>query len=553
MIALRRVLLAASIAFLALAAAAAVGFGPSFELVGVAVSARRVPALVAQAAAALLLALLAGFETPVGSRRGVVAAVVIAFLVALVIESSPRRTGDGGEYLVMARNFSSFAPPSIAAGELPSAQAWLDQLPGFSGASLRDGVVAGRGDRLDFAHFWLYPLAAAPLLGVTDGFGWHPNYAFTVLNLALLALLLIVCLRLDVGIVATVLLTCGPIVWWIDKTHIEVWTYVFVVLGILGVGRTPHLAALSFAAAATQNPPVAVLALGAVVRSLAGGAWKQRAGLVTLVATVLLLALHPLYYYWRVGMLSPLSATATLTAPTVTLLLTPIVDLNLGLIVYMPLLVGPLAIGGLALMNERMARWRIAGWTAALALPWFLLAFSQTPNINHGGTPGPSRYALWLLALAAPLFAGCAGLIRPSRRRAAILLTALAMIHVFLVFRPRQPERYLRPTGLATWVWRHAPTWYSPLPEVFAERVAEQDGRARIPVATADCHKVLLAGTGAAEVAWPNGCRAATPPEGCLAPRALCYASLTRDGYRFAAVPPQPGFRYEVAEPDAAR
>ena len=143
MTALRRVLLAAAIFLLALAAAAAVGYRLSFEIGGVAVSARRAPALLAQGCAALLLALLVGAEGPTRVRKRVVGAIVFAVLIAFVAESSPRRTGDGGEYLVMARNFSRGAPPSIATGEVDAAQTWLDRVAGISGSHTARRTGAG--------------------------------------------------------------------------------------------------------------------------------------------------------------------------------------------------------------------------------------------------------------------------------------------------------------------------------------------------------------------------------------------------------------------------
>ena len=49
--------------------------------------------------------------------------------------------------------------------------------------------------------------------------------------------------------------------------------------------------------------------------------------------------------------------------------------------------------------------WRRAGPSRRLAFvlgaqAFFLFAFAQAPNANSGGTPGMSRYALWLLPLA---------------------------------------------------------------------------------------------------------------------------------------------------------
>ena len=34
--------------------------------------------------------------------------------------------------------------------------------------------------------------------------------------------------------------------------------------------------------------------------------------------------------------------------------------------------------------------------------PVFLMSFAQTGNMHHGGTPGMSRYILWLVPLGVP-------------------------------------------------------------------------------------------------------------------------------------------------------
>ena len=44
----------------------------------------------------------------------IVTCVVMTYYIALVAESSPRRVGDGGGAIAMARQFSAFQRPSVS-------------------------------------------------------------------------------------------------------------------------------------------------------------------------------------------------------------------------------------------------------------------------------------------------------------------------------------------------------------------------------------------------------------------------------------------------------
>jgi hypothetical protein len=178
----------------------------------------------------------------------------------------------------------------------------------------------------------------------------------------------------------------------------------------------------------------------------------------------------------------------------------------------------------------------------------FLLAFTQAENINSAGTPHPSRYGLWLVPLTIPALAWTWGaLLRRGRLQVGALVIAASGVYSAYAYQPRWPEQNLNPTPFAGWLWTHWPALSNPLPEVFAERVSGVDGRHTLPVATAGCEKVILAGNDRGSVAWPLPCRPAPLPAWCRGPEVLCYANRTSSGYAFSPAPAQAGFAWERA------
>ena len=166
---------------------------------------------------------------------------------------------------------------------------------------------------------------------------------------------------------------------------------------------------------------------------------------------------------------------------------------------------------------------------AALATAALLVTFAQTLNVNSGGTPGPSRYAIWLVPLALPLLSAACEKIQA--RNAVTVLAVASAAWCMWEYSPDQPEGHLKPTWLAEVLWHHAPAWHNGLPEIFAERTSGFEP-GTLP-SSAGCAKILFAGD-----LWPHDCpRAAIPPQ-CQQPDMLCYANRKAgDGYAFVAVP----------------
>ena len=106
----------------------------------------------------------------------------------------------------------------------------------------------------------------------------------------------------------------------------------------------------------------------------------------------------PIYYLSRLGRLSPLTSYAAASWPSLTSLLFPLADVNMGVLVRYP----PVAIVVMVALLQRRGWREPAALPAALTGVALLLVISQQPNMNQGGNPDLSRYIVWLLPLALP-------------------------------------------------------------------------------------------------------------------------------------------------------
>jgi len=291
----------------------------------------------------------------------------------------------------------------------------------------------------------------------------------------------------------------------------------------------PVFAMLCVSLAATQNPPIAAL-IGLIVLL-----YPAARRLAWMTAAVWLAALHPLYYLCRIGRTTAL-VEGDIRIPPLMRYGAVLWDLNLGLVANAPFF-------ALAVLAALVVFWR--GWAshrreaafAAVAGAWLLFAFTQAVNINHGGTPSMSRYALWLIPLAFVALPEAESPAGPRLTRTLTLLTTASVVWSMVYFHPRRPEGHLKPTRLAMWQWTRHPAWQNPVPEVFAERLRAQDAVNEL-AGTPGCEKVLIqAGT------WPQPCAPAATPERCTQPDTWCYGNRTANGYDFVQVPRRGGYR----------
>jgi hypothetical protein len=483
-------------------------------------------------AACLIVLVLLVWRAP--QPRWLVLVPLVPLLALQLAQSAPRRVGDGAEYVAMAMNLAAGSRPSLTASQIARAAA---AFPNDTGFDLVMPELRGADGRQDFPHFWLYPLLAAPFVRAAAGLGWHPAAGFTVLNLLLLAAA-VAAILWRAGVWPALLLGVGPVLWWVDKAHTEVLTFAVLTVAIVSLPVAPWWALLALGVGAAQNPALlAAWAVAALVAVVARGVRDRRVW-AGAAAGLTVAALHPLYYALRLGRWSGLAAGVDRHWPTLREFTTVVADPNLGIFVLDPVLTAAVA-GAVVLLVARTRRrlWSLECVGAAGMALVLLAMFTQTTNVNSGGTPGPSRYGLWLLPLTLPFLADLpedAGWVRA--------LAAASVIWCAVFFAPRAPDRYLTPTPLARWLWLHHPALDNPVAEVFAERVTGRDPAPPPPVATRGCEKVLLVGRGG-QPAWPSACSGAPAPEACLGPGVLCYANRSRRGYTFAAAPSVPSWR----------
>jgi hypothetical protein len=502
------------------------------DLAGIPVSASRPSRLLLEA---LALLLVASCLWP-ARHQALVPVALAALCLCASAESRPRRVGDGHEYAAMALNLARLGPPALTRAE---AREWEARLHDWGADdSLADADLEAAG-RFDQPHFWAYSLAAAPFVAAAGSTGLPWTLGFVALN-ALLLVGAVLALQRAGASPATVLLLAGsPILWWVDKVHAEVLIFFLLTLAVCAWPRAPGASVLALGALSAQNPAGLAPLVGALLlggRTILGPG-RQR----TAAAGGVALALVPLVYSSaRIGRPLPLANAVFSHVPGPAAIFAPLLDPNVGLLWAFPAL-GAVALRA-AVSPARPARSE-RGLFAGLAAALLLLTFAQTTNVNHGGTPGPSRYGLWLIPLALPLALEAERGLAGRQRRAWAALCAASFVFSLVTFAPRRPESYLTPSPVAAWLWREVPGLDSPLPEVFAERVTGRDGAVRLPAATADCHKVLTVGPAAGSW-WPLRCR---PPDAWPPPplARLLYANQAAAALRWSPAPAQPAFHPE--------
>ena len=446
------------------------------------------------------------------SRSEVVLLLAVAVAFAL-ISGRAVRVGDGSEYYALFLAWKETLAPFMterswsAYALLMESGAIMDAVPENV---LRESFPALRlGATADFNHFWFYSAIAV----VVNAVAWvlriplSPHGAFMTAHWVLFALPLIVARRHFgwAGVAVMIGLTLlSPIVWYANKVHTEFFTYCLVLTATMLFLRRRYVASAFFlAATSTQNPSFAAVALVPIIVDFVTRRGRQYStGESLLLAfTAVVLLLHPTYYFFRYGIVTPqlLSGGAKIGAAWSSWYVW-LLDPDVGLLPNWPLGVVLIAIAAIAVLRGHRIVQDVPGWWTFVAVYLLigLAAQSSTENLNSGATPGIARYALWYLPLFFPL-----GLTMVEWTRAALLrkvgvgaLLVACAVYNLALNRPHLPESYDVPSPLSFVVQKYVPWIYDPHAEIFAERysgVGELVWRQNVlAVVGPDCRKVLL-------------------------------------------------------------
>jgi hypothetical protein len=371
-----------------------------------------------------------------------------------------------------------------------------------------------RGGRQEFSHFWFYPLLAVPATAVASAVGAHPLAGITVTNAALLGVALLTSGR-TFGSIPTLLVLASPVVWFIGRAQVEIFTVAFLCLAMAAAARGRWgWASLAVAIASTQNAPIALAIPLFWAAGLAEWVNSSRTRQLSIkpdraelarslgfaLASVSVALLHPVYYLYRLGVYTPQELNGGIAGawPSPSHFLAPLIDPEIGFLAWMPA-TALVSVFGLVILARLW--WRTGIEDRRLALSaicalvmgmWFLFVFAQTTNVNSGGTVHVSRYALWLIPLTLPTVAAATRYL-DQRWPSVPLVGALALFAVYLsYFHPAQPERYVEHSPQAAWLMTHLPDAYRPIPEVYVERTLHIDGGPNFSAADSSCRFVLI-------------------------------------------------------------
>ncbi|UYB51731.1 hypothetical protein OCJ37_17445 [Xanthomonas sp. AM6] len=433
----------------------------------------------------------------VAAAYGITALILIAALYNLLCAFPATRVGDGAEYYVMERAvLLSHRPYADEAAwrayeKLHATEQIADLLPAARLKKVYEQLTLGPGT--DFNHFWFYPAAAAGAGWVASQIGMQAgsHAHFMLLHAVLIAGLLLLCFRLHGfkgALAALLIIALSPTLWFTNKVHTELFTIVFSTAAVAyALRRAWAWAGLALAIAATQNISFAIPALYACAAALVQMRDPNRGGIgapvsaVVLSLAALVAALHPAYYFFRYGGLSPqlflrgADTTALNPLSSIQYLLDPDIGLLPNWLLGALLVVA--ACFGLARRKDLLARGSLLAFFAVY-IAAAMAAQAATVNINSGATPGPARYGLWYLCLFYPCFLIAARYLDFRGRRAwlAWLLGSLALFMGVTAVRdywPTKKESYVTPSSAAVTVYTYAPWAWDPAIEVFAERNAQ--------------------------------------------------------------------------------
>lgn len=466
---------------------------------------------------------------PLTRRKALWLAVAVALaFIALVSHLRPQRVGDGSEYYAMygtiIHGHRTFMTPEgwDAYDKLVQKGRITSMVDTDTLSHTFPPLIQKSGS--DFNHFWMYPGLAAVAGGWTLFVHAKAHMGFMILHAFLLGCLLFVAAR-SFGwaglLVGSALIVGSPLLWFVDKVHTEFFTFCCVAIASTLIFRRHDFAAAAWLAlASTQN-----ISIGAsAVLMLAIAVWNRRYRGFSLLhvcmigLTLALVALHPVYYFFRVGAIDPqlLAGGAKIGANASTMYVW-FFDPDVGLFTNWPLgLVFVLCI--LVAIGRKTLR--LPGAFVGFLLVFLatnLYAQSSTENLNSGATIDVARYGLWYVGLFLPLLASLLSRAVPGERPYSnwhlgyhptalfivVALTLCSFAYGTRHFNPTRPEHYLEPTPLSRWIQAKHPTWYTPPDQIFVMRNAGQSTASLPPsyaVAGPDCRKFLVVERGSSPV-----------------------------------------------------
>lgn len=420
--------------------------------------------------------------------------LILCFSFLCLIYPGPiHRYGDSLEYCAMLVGWAERLTPRVTEESWALMEKRLGLVPSpgdsatFAGLRERNLKLVRDGREIELPHFWLYSLAASVFYWPIRFLSLDVGLCFMLLHIVLLLIAFSI-VRRKLGSLAglslMLIIFCSPLLWFINKVHVEFCTVILAILGAaLLVSEDWAASTFAFALASAQNMPFAIIS--ALVFAIAITKLKSalfKSGLFLWLGAFLLTILQPFYYYLSLGVLNPVVATggAAFGGRMFSLkrMTSFLIDPDIGLLPNWPLsLLLIFLFVYLTLKKQTVLSGRT--WIFLIfSLPILLWSQSRTANINHGGTYNISRYALWYLYvffLAAWQIGSAFDRIKPVLKKSLTWIGLVTVLLVWVEYRPDRAEQYVKPTLASHFLYDHFPHIYNPVPEIFIERYLGQE------------------------------------------------------------------------------
>jgi hypothetical protein len=406
--------------------------------------------------------------------------IVVLFLLLFSMNKSIQIKGDGWEYWGMTTSISNHLTPNLTREDITERNNNVKGIVNYSIDSQLGYFIDRFGKSYSY-HFWGYSALCVPIYWLLSLFGQNPLFSLILTNMLLMILALwwltYRCkfegkTKLWLG----VCLVINPIVFYISWPHPEVFSYVFIWIGLLEFIEKRSVTASFFTAIASlQNPAIAFITLFIAIHTL----YMNRNALKQLRITKSLLyvsmsasiVLIPyLWYWWHYHEFSLISKISTrqevISAAKVFSLF---FDPNFGMILYVPLILG-------IFLWRLIKRDRITVIYTILLLIMAVVCSAQL-NWNSDMTY-INRYSVWMLPL---VFLGTIQYIRQLHRKKyiawilALFLSSASLMGYYSTHLDK--GSYLTFHPVAKFLLAKLPAlYYSPY-EVFMERALGKEIR----------------------------------------------------------------------------
>ncbi|MFH5181201.1 hypothetical protein ACHHV8_00295 [Paenibacillus sp. TAB 01] len=393
-------------------------------------------------------------------------------LICMSLYHKPNRYGDGWEYFGMTLSFVNHLSPDLRQEDIEMRHK----------VAIQDNIDANIIKEIDYSgyfedlkgdyysyHFWFYSLICVPFYLMLKVFHFDTFKVFQVIN-SLMYILMIwwiiyrnsFCVKKKIWLV--IVSFFNPILFYIPWSHTEVFSYVFLFIGLLEfLERRLIVSVLLISIASLQNPAIAVISACIVLFHLYESKKLDKRFIILSLCSCIVLIPY-LFYYIKFNQFNIIASTgiASVKLISISKILSLFFDLNFGMIVYIPVIV-------VCLLCALFTRKRSAVLWGIILIMMSVVCATQA-NWNSG-MMYINRYTVWMIPV---VIIATLDFIVKLKTKNIIILTVLFIFTsgpvISYCIIKYDGSNYIKFSPLARYVMSATPSLYQPPYEVFVER-----------------------------------------------------------------------------------